>query len=175
LQAGGIFYGGLIAALAVSWWYMRKTHLPGLKTADVFAPAVALGHGIGRLGCFSAGCCWGVLCHRPWAVTFTNPVADQLVGVPLGVPLHPTQLYEAFGEFLIFGVLYWRFGKPHAAGSIIALYLVLYGAARFVVEFYRFHDQGNLFGGPLDTSQWISLVFLVAGAAFLARRKPASV
>ena len=60
LQAGGVFYGGLIAALAVAWWYMRKTRLPLLKTADVFAPAIALGHGIGRLGCFSAGCCWGV-------------------------------------------------------------------------------------------------------------------
>jgi phosphatidylglycerol:prolipoprotein diacylglycerol transferase len=174
LQAGGVFYGGLIAALAVSWWYMRRTHLPGLKTADVFAPAIALGHGIGRLGCFSAGCCWGVLCHRPWAVTFTNPVSNRLVGVPLGVPLHPTQLYEAFAEFAIFGILYWRIGKPHAAGSIIALYLMLYGAVRFVVEFYRFHDQGNLFGGPLDTSQWISLAFLVAGAVYFARRKPVS-
>jgi phosphatidylglycerol:prolipoprotein diacylglycerol transferase len=138
----------------------------------VFAPAIALGHGIGRLGCFSAGCCWGALCHRPWAVTFTNPVSNRLVGVPLGVPLHPTQLYEAFAEFLIFGVLYWRIGKPHAEGTIIALYLMLYAAARFVVEFYRFHDQGNLFGGPLDTSQWISLVFFAAGAAYFARRKP---
>ena len=153
---------------------MRRTHLPGLKTADVFAPAIALGHGIGRLGCFSAGCCWGVLCHRPWAVTFTNPVSNRLVGVPLGVPLHPTQLYEACAEFAIFGILYWRIGKPHAAGSIIALYLMLYGAVRFVVEFYRFHDQGNLFGGPLDTSQWISLAFLVAGAVYFARRKPVS-
>ena len=82
LQAGGVFYGGLIAALAVAWWYMRKTRLPGLKTADVFAPGIALGHGIGRLGCFSAGCCWGIEWHLPWAVTFTNPVANHLVGVP---------------------------------------------------------------------------------------------
>jgi len=172
VQAGGVFYGGLIAALAVSWWYMRKTHLPGLKPADVFAPAIALGQGIGRLGCFSAGCCWGTLCDRPWAVTFTNPVANRLVGVPLGVPLHPTQLYEAFAEFLIFGVLYWRIGKAHAAGTIIVLYLMLYSVVRFVVEFYRFHDQGNLFGGPLDTSQWISLAFFAAGAVYFARRKP---
>src|SRR5208283_2577742 len=81
LQAGGVFYGGLLAALAVAWWYMRKTKLPLLATADVFAPAIALGHGIGRLGCFSAGCCWGVLCDRPWAVTFRNPVANNLTGV----------------------------------------------------------------------------------------------
>ena len=169
LEAGGVFYGGLIAALAVSWWYMRKTHLPPARTADVFAPAIALGHGIGRLGCFSAGCCWGIACDRPWAVTFTNPVANQLVGVPLNIPLHPTQLYEAFSEFIIFGILYWRIKKPHAAGSIISLYLMLYSAVRFTVEFFRVHEQGNLWGGPLDTSQWISLLLFACGAAYFAR------
>ena len=80
LQAGGVFYGGLIGALGVAWWYMRKTKLPPLRTADVFAPGIALGHGIGRLGCFSAGCCWGIECHRPWAVTFTNPAANDITG-----------------------------------------------------------------------------------------------
>ena len=174
LQAGGVFYGGLIGALAVAWWYMRKTGLPGLQTADVFAPAIALGHGIGRLGCFSAGCCWGIECHLPWAVTFTDPAAKDLVGVPLNVPLHPTQLYESFSEFLIFGILYWRFGKPHERGAIISLYLMLYSAVRFVVEFFRYHEQGNLWGGPLDTSQWISIGLFLLGAAYFlspARRK----
>ena len=175
LQAGGVFYGGLIAALGVAWWYMRRTRLPLFKTADVFAPAIALGHGIGRLGCFSAGCCWGIECHRPWAVTFQNPVANELVGVPLGIPLHPTQLYEAFAEFAIFGILFWRIRKPHDAGSIISLYLMLYSAVRFIVEFFRFHEQGNLWGGPLDTSQWISLALFALGASYFirARRKPA--
>jgi phosphatidylglycerol:prolipoprotein diacylglycerol transferase len=172
LQAGGIFYGGLLAALAVAWWYLRKTKLPLLATADVFAPAIALGHGIGRLGCFSAGCCWGVLCDRPWAVTFRDPVANNLTGVPLRVPLHPTQLYEAFAEFAIFVILYRRIGKPHGRGAIISLYLMLYSTARFVVEFYRYHDQGNLWGGPLDTSQVISLALFVLGASrFILFRK----
>jgi len=166
LQAGGVFYGGLLGALAIAVWYMRKTHLPALLTADVFAPGIALGHGIGRLGCFSAGCCWGVECHLPWAVTFNNPVANQLVGVPLHIPLHPTQLYESFSEFLIFGILYWRFGKPHSTGAIISLYLMLYSAARFIVEFFRFHEQGNLWGGPLDTSQWLSIVLFLMGASY---------
>jgi phosphatidylglycerol:prolipoprotein diacylglycerol transferase len=171
-----VFYGGLIGALAVAWWYMHKTKLPPRETADAFAPGIALGHGIGRLGCFSAGCCWGVPTHVPWAVTFTNPVANSLVGVPLGVPLHPTQLYEALAEFAIFGVLYARARKAHAPGDIISLYILLYGAARFVVEFFRFHEQGNLWGGPLDTSQWISLGLMAAGAAhFVAggKKKPA--
>lgn len=171
LQAGGVFYGGLIAALAVAVWHMRKTRLPGWKTADVFAPAIALGHGIGRLGCFSAGCCWGVECHRPWAVTFTNPVAHELVGVPLQLPLHPTQLYEAFAEFVIFGFLYWKIRKPHADGGIIGAYLMLYSAARFTVEFFRVHEQGNVLGGAFDTSQWISAGLFVLGAACLWRRR----
>jgi phosphatidylglycerol---prolipoprotein diacylglyceryl transferase len=175
LQAGGVFYGGLLAALGVAVWYMRKTHLPVLASADVFAPAIALGHGIGRLGCFAAGCCWGVKCDRPWAVTFTNPVANQLVGVPLGIPLHPTQLYEAFAEFAIFGYLFWRIRRPHAPGGIIALYLILYSATRFIVEFFRTHEQGNLLGGDLDTSQWISAgLFILGSWYFLSRGKQAS-
>ena len=171
LRAGGVFYGGLIAALAVSVWYMRKTRLPGWKTADVFAPAIALGHGIGRLGCFSAGCCWGVECHRPWAVTFTSPVAHDLVGVPLNLPVHPTQLYEAFAEFAIFGFLYWRIRQAHGDGGIIGAYLMLYSTARFSVEFFRVHEQGNVFGGEFDTSQFISAGLFLLGAACLWRQR----
>jgi phosphatidylglycerol---prolipoprotein diacylglyceryl transferase len=176
LQAGGVFYGGLIAALAVAWWYMRRTHLPGWKTADVFAPAIALGHGIGRLGCFSAGCCWGIECHLPWAVTFTNPASHDLVGVPLGVPLHPTQLYESFAEFLIFAILYRQFHRAHSPGAIISLYLMLYSTARFIVEFFRYHEQGNLWGSPLDASQWISIVLFLLGASYFVfqRRRVAA-
>jgi len=169
LQAAGVFYGGLLAALAVAWWYMRRTKLPALETADVFAPAIALGHGIGRLGCFAAGCCWGIECRRPWAVTFTNPASQELVGVPLNTPLHPTQLYEAFAELCIFGILYKRLQSPHRPGDILSLYLVLYSAVRFVVEFFRFHNQPNPFG-PFNTSQWISLVLFAAGAAHFLRQ-----
>jgi phosphatidylglycerol---prolipoprotein diacylglyceryl transferase len=173
LRAAGVFYGGLIAALAMAFWYIRRTGLPPWKTADVCAPGIALGHGIGRLGCFSAGCCWGVECHLPWAVTFHSRVASEIVGVPLGVPLHPTQLYEAFAEFAIFGLLYWRIGKPHRPGEIISLYLIIYGLVRFVVEFFRYHEQGNLWGTPLDASQWISLGLCAAAAIwFLKHREP---
>src|SRR5437867_1293819 len=166
LRAGGNFFGGLILALLVAWYYMRKKGLPLLKTADIFAPALALGHAIGRLGCFAAGCCWGVPTHVPWAVTFTNRAANELVGVPLDVPLHPTQLYEAFAEAAIFAVLMWRFRKPHQPGALIGLYLILYGTARFLVEFVRNHEQGNLWGGPLDTSQYISLVLVALAAVW---------
>jgi phosphatidylglycerol---prolipoprotein diacylglyceryl transferase len=170
LQAGGVFYGGLIAALIVAWWYMRKTRLPGLITADIFAPGIALGHGIGRLGCFSAGCCWGKECNLPWAVTFTSDEANRLVGVPLGKALHPTQLYEAVAEFAIFGILMWRIGRPHRPGTLLSLYLMMYSAVRFAVEFLRYHEQANPFGGALNTSQWISLGLFALGAGLALRR-----
>jgi phosphatidylglycerol---prolipoprotein diacylglyceryl transferase len=173
LQAGGVFYGGLIGALAMGWWYMRRTGLPLLRTSDVFAPGIALGHGIGRLGCFAAGCCWGVQCDRSWAVTFTDPNANRLVGVPLGVPLHPTQLYEAAAEFAIFGFLLWRSRRPHAPGAIIGLYLMLYSTARFVVEFFRVHEQGEILG-PFNTSQLISAGLFALGLWWFTRgRQPA--
>lgn len=176
LQAAGIFYGGLVVALGTAFVYMWRKRLPALKTADAFAPGVALGHAIGRLGCFSAGCCWGVPTHLPWAVTFTNPRARELVGVPLGVPLHPTQLYESLAELVIFALLYWQFLRPHRDGSIVSLYLVLYGIARFLVEFVRFHDpQSNPLTGPFSTEQWISLALIAVGLgywAFARKRQP---
>jgi len=167
LQAAGIFYGGFLAAVGTAVFYMWRKGLPALKTMDAFAPGLALGHSIGRLGCFSAGCCWGVPAHLPWAVTFTNPRANELVGVPLGVPLHPTQLYESLGELAIFAVLYLWFFRPHRDGSIVSLYLVLYGMLRFLVEFVRFHDQqSNPLTGPFSTEQWISLSLVAAGTLY---------
>jgi phosphatidylglycerol---prolipoprotein diacylglyceryl transferase len=168
LQAGGIFYGGLIAALGIAFLYMRHSKLPGLKTADVFAPGIALGHGIGRLGCFSAGCCWGAPSDLPWAVTFTNPEAHRLVGVPLGVSLHPSQLYEAGAEFLIFAFLYRAIGRPHHDGAIISLYLMLYSAVRFFVEFVRYQEHPN-FAGALNPAQVISIGLFALGAVYWLR------
>ncbi len=171
LQSAGIFYGGFVAALFMAYFYMRRMHLPVLKTADVFAPGVALGHGIGRLGCFAAGCCWGRPSQLPWAVTFTSPDA-QNVGVPLGIPLHPTQIYESLAEFAIAAVLYRLALRSHKPGSIIGLYLVLYGIARLIVEFFRAHDESNPLGLSLSLEQWISLVLAMAGVYLIFGRKP---
>jgi len=170
LRAGGVFHGGLIVALITAAVYMRRKRLPGLKTADVFAPALALGHAIGRLGCFAAGCCWGVACDRSWAVTFTDPEAHRLVGVPLNTPLYPTQLMESLSEAVIAVVLYGLIRKPHRDGLIIGMYLVLYGVVRFVVEFYRFHQQPNPWDGPFSSTQWIALVLLLGGVFLAATR-----
>jgi len=174
LQAAGIFYGGLLAALLTAYLYMRRKGLPMLGTADVLAPGVALGHSIGRLGCFAAGCCWGAPSSRAWAVVFSKPEAHDLVGVPLGVHLHPTQLYEALAEAIIFLILYWRIRKPHQPGAIIGLYLVLYSTVRFFVDFLRDPQQPNPFGGPFNNAQWISLglIAVVVFSWVKARRRP---
>jgi len=171
LQAAGVFQGGLILALITAFFYIRNNKLPALAVADTFAPGVALGHAIGRLGCFAAGCCWGKECHLPWAVTFRNPDAYGLTGVPLNVPLHPAQLYESATEALLFAFLYWRYGKPHAPGQIIGLYLVISSIARFFIEFERFHEQATAYG--LSITQWIAIGLAIAGAILLTpKAKP---
>ena len=175
LQAAGVFQGGLILAAAFAFWFMSRNQMPPLVTADAFAPGVAIGHAIGRLGCFAAGCCWGTACDRPWAVSFHNPEAYKLVGVPLDRPLHPAQLYEVFAEALLFAFLMWRSKQPHRPGQILGLYLVFSSISRFVIEFYRAHQQALPFDGPLSLTQWIAFVTLLPGAWLLLRpdRSPA--
>ncbi len=102
LQAGGVFSGGLIAAFIAAAWYVRKHHMPALGTCDAFAPGLALGHAIGRIGCFAAGCCYGKETHHWWSVTFTNPLAAAITGTPLNKPLEPTQLFESAVELANF-------------------------------------------------------------------------
>jgi phosphatidylglycerol:prolipoprotein diacylglycerol transferase len=167
LQAAGVFQGGLILALITAFFYMRQQGLPVLGTADIFAPGVAIGHAVGRLGCFAAGCCWGVECDLPWAVTFHDPVAFGLTGVPLEVGLHPTQLYESVAEFALFAFLFALCRKPHVPGRVIGLYLVLSSAMRFGIEFLRFHQQPVNYG--LSLTQWISIALALAGIVLLAR------
>ena len=157
-RSGGVFYGGLITAVAVAFWYIAKHRLPFWTTCDVFAPGIALGHVTGRLGCLAAGCCYGKPTDVPWAIVFTNPLAAANVGTPLGVPLHPTQIYEAGAELLILGVLLVmeRRGRGFA-GRTFWLYMLLYAVSRFVIEIYRGDERGLVFG-LLSTSQFISVI-----------------
>jgi phosphatidylglycerol---prolipoprotein diacylglyceryl transferase len=156
-RSGGVFYGGLILAVVVALWYIRKIGLPLWTTCDVFAPGIALGHVIGRFGCLFAGCCYGRPTTLPWGITFRDPFAASNVGTPLGTPLHPTQLYEAGAELLILGVLLLteRKGKPFP-GRTFWLYMLLYAISRFIIEFYRGDERGMV--GMFSTSQFISLL-----------------
>jgi phosphatidylglycerol:prolipoprotein diacylglycerol transferase len=171
LLSAGVYYGGFLAALLFAFVYIRKQKLPWLKTVDALAPGLAVGHAIGRIGCFMAGCCWGSRCDRPWAVTFTSQDAHDMFGTPLNVPLHPAQLYEAALTGLVAWALLAASRRPHAAGRILALYLLLYSAARFAVEFAREHQEALPFGGPFTVTQWISLVLAVAGAMLWLRTR----
>src|SRR5260370_32287945 len=157
VRSGGVFYGGLIVAVGVALWYIRRVGLPLWTTCDVFAPGIALGHVVGRFGCLFAGCCYGKPTTRPWGITFTDPFAAANVGTPLGVPLHPTQLYQAGAEFLILLVLLLteRKGRPFA-GRTFWLYMLLYAISRFIIEFYRGDDRGAV--GMFSTSQFISVI-----------------
>ena len=166
LQAAGVFHGGFIAALIVAIVYLRKRRLPALKTMDVFAPGVALGQSIGRLGCFAAGCCWGKECHLPWGVYFRSNVASP---VPLDRPLHPVQLYESAANLVIFAILYRQFNRAHRPGQVIGLYLILYSMARFVIEFFREHEQSLV--GPFSITQWIAIALLALGVGILFRSR----
>jgi phosphatidylglycerol---prolipoprotein diacylglyceryl transferase len=164
LQAAGVFHGGFIGALLVAVWFMRKHRMPVWKTMDAFAPGVAIGQAIGRLGCFAAGCCWGRACYLPWGVRFRSNLAAP---VPLDEPLHPVQLYESAADFFIFALLYRMASRPHRDGSVIGWYLVLYSTARFIIEFYRNHEQSLVLG--LSLTQWIALGLLALGAVFVVR------
>jgi phosphatidylglycerol:prolipoprotein diacylglycerol transferase len=169
-QSGGVFYGGLVAGVAVAWWYIRHYRLPGWQTADVLAPGVVIGQAIGRLGCFSAGCCWGKPTSVPWAVKFTDMYAARAVGTPLDVPLHPTQLYESAACFLIFFALLWLALRKRFHGEVVLAYVAAYSVVRFVIEFFRGDpDRGTWFKGALSTSQLISLLLLLGVLVVLPR------
>jgi phosphatidylglycerol---prolipoprotein diacylglyceryl transferase len=158
-RSGGVFYGGLIAAVVVALWYLRRHRMPMGTVTDAFAPGIALGHVIGRLGCLFAGCCFGRPTDVPWAITFHNEYAAQNVGTPLNVPLHPTQLYEAGAELLILGVLLAteNKGRPFP-GRTFWGYMFLYGISRFIIEFYRGDARGLV--GALSTSQFVSVLII---------------
>jgi len=162
-KGGLVFYGGLLAAVPVGIWYVRKHKLPVWKTADIMAPYIALAHAFGRLGCFFAGCCYGAPCSGPVCITFSDPHSLA----PLGVPLVPTQLMESGGEFLTFLVLSLLWRKRKYDGQIFWLYPLFYSVLRFIIEFYRGDTiRGLYFGGLVSTSQIIA-AFLFGFSLFM--------
>ena len=170
-RSAGVFYGGLIGAAVAALLLLRRYKLGFFTFADLGAPCVALGQAIGRLGCFAAGCCWGREAHVPWAITFTNPIAERNVGVPLGVPLHPTQLYESLGT-LILCLLLLRFERRRFEGETFARYLIGYSLLRGTIEFFRGDPRGAVFNATLSTSQFIAALGVLIGIAiYLIRRR----
>jgi phosphatidylglycerol:prolipoprotein diacylglycerol transferase len=158
LRSGGVFYGGLILAVVVCIHQLRKHKLPLWSSGDLFAPGIALGYVVGRLGCLMAGCCYGKPTDVPWAITFTDPAANLNVGTPLNTPLHPTQVYESLAGLAIFLVLMWLERRGRAfPGRTFWTFVLLYSTLRFVLEFFRNDDRGMV-TTALSTAQGISLV-----------------
>ncbi|HKR60952.1 MAG TPA: prolipoprotein diacylglyceryl transferase family protein, partial [Pyrinomonadaceae bacterium] len=168
LRSGGVFYGGLIGAVITGYILMRHYKLPWWKTADACAPGIALGNFFGRQGCFAAGCCWGKPTTLPWGVRF-NELGHEITGVPIDVPLHPTQLYESFSMLLVFFLLLWLHKRRRFTGQVILFYALLYSIVRFLIEFVRDDPRGDILGlttlTGLSTSQIISI--LVGGSALV--------
>lgn len=174
LQSGGDILGGVMFGLMFLWWFIatdgtyfhrpKKRTLSYLAIADAFAAPLALGQSIGRMGCFSAGCCYGKPTHMPWGIVFTNPLAAKLVGTPLNVRLQPTELYGAGVEFINFLFLIWLGRRQKFAGQLMATWLLMYGAERFVIEFFRGDpDRGMLFNNSISFMQIVCIVMIAAG------------
>jgi phosphatidylglycerol---prolipoprotein diacylglyceryl transferase len=164
--AGFSWYGGLIGGTTAVTWWVRRHRILWLKAADIAAPALALGYGVGRIGCFLAGdATWGKVTDAPWGMAFPNAVAgwvDPLTGVPYppGARVHPTQLYEVVQSLFVFSVLWILRKRRYPQGAIFWLYLVLAGSMRFVVEFWR---ANPVVGLALTEYQWISLAVVALG------------
>lgn len=168
-EGGLVWYGGLVAAFIVAVFYVRHYKLPVLAYIDCFAPAVALGHAIGRLGCVMAGCCFGKpIGHDAWyAMIFPADVGSF---APPGVALYPTQLMEAGAELVTFAILLVVRHYKKFSGQVVATYLILYGVARFVIEFFRGDmDRGFVIPDVISVSQLVSIFMIVAGCFFYIR------
>jgi len=165
-EGGLVFYGGLILAVPTALWCVKRYRLDTWKIADIFAPSIALGHAIGRLGCFAAGCCYGKEARDlPWAVIFSNPECLAKTGVPL----HPVQLYESLGEFIIFLILVTLRRYPSFGGRLFWTYILLYSLLRFSLEFYRGDEVRGFLLSSLSVSQGVSIAAAVAALASLKR------
>jgi phosphatidylglycerol:prolipoprotein diacylglycerol transferase len=172
-KGGLVFYGGFIGAMFTAIWYLNRHSLPMWKVGDSLAPSIALGQAIGRLGCFEAGCCYGAPTDLPWAVTFTHP--DSLA--VLGVPVHPSQLYESIGAFLIFLGLFLYRKRIQFDGQLFWLYAVCYSVLRFTLEFFRGDtDRGFMHAADfnLSTSQAIALGIFLTSMVMLSKLKTAA-
>src|SRR6266550_7508815 len=173
LRSGGVFYGGLIGAVTTAYILIRRYGLPWWRTADACAPGIALGNVLGRLGCFSAGCCWGKPTSLPWGVRFTE-LGHEITGVPIDAKLHPTQLYESLSMLIVFFFLLWLHRQKKFSGQVILAYALLYSAIRFVIEFFRDDPRGDILGlttlTGLSTSQIIGLIVGTAALVTLVIR-----
>jgi len=151
-------------ATVASVVYADRLGLPIRRTGDAFAPSLALGSAVASIACLEAGCDYGTPSHLPWAVIFKDPAAAP--GTPLGVPLHPTQLYASLLEFLLFVFLMWLLHRPHYDGEILGAWLFLAGLSSSLLTFVR--------GDGVLAAQLVGAVMVLAGGLLWLHRSPAA-
>jgi phosphatidylglycerol:prolipoprotein diacylglycerol transferase len=168
-RSAGVFYGGFVLAILVGVLYVRRHRLSLGKVADAVAPGLVIAQAVGRVGCLSAGCCYGRQTSVGWALTFTDSRASELTGVPLSVPLHPTQVYHGLANLVLFFSLVYLYPRKWADGVVFWFYVLVYGIFRFGIEFFRGDFRGSVFGGMLSTSQLVAVLASSLAIFYLIR------
>lgn len=190
-RTGFVFYGGVLFGLIGGTLYIRKQQLKLWPLADIIAPAIPLGHFFGRLGCFSAGCCFGkptsgILSFLGVAFprvvdkegnvigsfVYIDHVSQGLISAasPRSLPVYPTQLFEAGANLFILGLLLVMERRQKFSGQLFLSYLVLYSVMRLVIEFFRGDERGSLFG-IISTSQFVAIIVIIGAIIFWRHRK----
>lgn len=164
-RGGLTLYGGILGAIVAVFWFCRRRGLRFLTMADVMAPQVVLGIGLTRIGCFLNGCCFGFPTESSWGVVF--PASCQAGSIYGATAIHPTQLYSSLGGFLVWGLLMFWERFDDREGGTFGRFLILYGLARAVADLFRWYEPSAVHSGGLTTSQLISIVLVLAGAAVL--------
>lgn len=171
IQHGGlVYYGGLIGAAVAGIVYLAWKKLPVWKITDILAPSIALGSVFGRIGCLLNGCCYGRACDLPWAIHF--PLDHETHGI--GV--HPTEIYDALLNFILYVFLAWLFRRKKFDGQIFATYLIIYAVFRSIAEYFRGDYPTDHVHAGLTSAQLVSVPIFVTGiilALFLSRRAAA--
>jgi len=162
-QGGLVFSGGIIGVVLTMIWYIKRHDLPLGKVADLWAPAIAIGQCIGRIGCFMAGCCYGKPTDLKWGVTFTHTHAL----CPLNISLHPAQLYSSISGLIIFGVVMLLYSKRKFEGQIFLWFLILHSTARLALERFRGDDRGLLLNSNMSMTQFVAILILISAAGIL--------
>lgn len=168
-HGGLVFHGGFVLAVIAGFAWCARHRLPGWTLSDILVPGVALGHALGRVGCLMNGCCYGRRCELPWAIHF--PKSHET----LGLPVHPTQIYEAGLCAALSGFLAWWFPRRRFEGQVFALYLMIYAVVRSGVEFYRGdYPPAALRLGFITPAHWVSVgLFLLGMGVYVLRARQA--
>jgi len=166
-NTGFVFYGSLLFAIPTILLFFKAHKLPVLPMLDIMAGAVCLVHGFGRIGCFMAGCCYGIPNEGIFSVTFSDP---KCVAEPLHTPLHATQLYSSTAIFAILAIIIFVSRRKQFDGQLFMLYLMLYSIARTILEIFRGDlERGFLLENVLSNSQFISIIVFFVALFFYVR------